>query len=146
MEPNREINDLTRRVIGAAIEVHRALGPGYQESIYEEALAFELSRMGIDFERQSVFSVTYKEHVVGEGRIDFLVDSKLVVELKAIEKLQPVHKAQVISYLKATSSQVGLLINFNESLLRSGIQRIVYTDPLRLGASAANLDENRTRV
>jgi GxxExxY protein len=138
MEPNREINDLTRRVIGAAIEVHRALGPGYQESIYEEALAFELSRMGIDFERQSIFSVTYKEHVVGEGRIDFLVDSKLVVELKAIEKLQPVHKAQVISYLKATSSQVGLLINFNESLLRSGIQRIVYTDPLRLGAFAAN--------
>jgi GxxExxY protein len=138
MEPGGEINDLTQRIIGAAIEVHRALGPGYQESIYEEALAFELSRGDIDFERQSVFSVTYKGHVVGEGRIDFLVDGKLVVELKAIEKLQPVHKAQVISYLKATSCQVGLLINFNESLLRSGVQRIVYTNALRLGVSAAN--------
>jgi GxxExxY protein len=97
-----------------------------------------LSRVGIDFERQSVFSVTYKEHVVGEGRVDFLIASILVLEIKAVERLQPVHKAQVISYLKATSCQVGLLINFNESLLRSGIQRIVYTNPLRLGAFAAN--------
>jgi len=138
MEPSKEINDLTRRVIGAALEVHRALGPGYQESIYEEALAFELTRMGIHFERQSIFSVKYKGHVVGEGRIDFLIEGRLVVELKAIEKMQPVHKAQVISYLKATSCQLGLLLNFNESLLRSGIQRIVYTDTWRLGALAAN--------
>jgi GxxExxY protein len=138
MEPTTEANDLSRRVIGAAIEVHKGLGPGYQESFYEEAMGFELSRVGIDFERQSVFSVTYKEHVVGEGRVDFLIASILVLEIKAVERLQPVHKAQVISYLKATSYQVGLLINFNESLLRSGIQRIVYTNPLRLGAFAAN--------
>ncbi len=138
MEPTEEVNDLSRRVIGAAIEVHRALGPGYQEAVYEEALAFELTRMNIDFERQSVFRVNYKEHVVGEGRIDFLIEDKLVVELKAIEKLQPVHKAQVISYLKATSCQIGLLINFNETLLRSGIQRIVYMNPWRHGALAAN--------
>jgi hypothetical protein len=72
MEPTTEVNDLSRRVIGAAIQVHKGLGPGYQESFYEEAMAFELSRLGIDFERQSVFSVTYKEHIVGEGRIDFL--------------------------------------------------------------------------
>ena len=137
MEPARELNQMTDKVIGAAIEVHRILGPGYQESIYEEALAFELSRMGVAFDRQKAFSVTYKKHVVGEGRIDLLVNGILVVELKAIEKMQPVHRAQVISYLKATSCQLGLLINFNENLLKSGVQRIVYSNPLRLSASAA---------
>ena len=138
MEPENAINELTRRVIGAAIEVHRALGPGYQESMYEKALAFEFAQMALSVERQRAFSVYYKEQVVGEGRIDFLVENILVVELKAVERLQPVHKAQVISYLKAVSCQLGLLINFNESLLRTGIQRIVFTNPLRLGASAAN--------
>jgi GxxExxY protein len=146
MEPDEEMNYLTSRVIGAAIEIHRALGPGYQESIYEEALAFELKRMEIGFERQRSFVVKYLGHVVGEGRVDFLVKGKLVVELKSTEKMQPVYKAQVISYLKAMSCQIGLLINFNESMLRSGIQRIIYSDPPRLCASAANLDENRTRV
>jgi len=140
MEPSKEIDELAQKVIGAALEVHRALGPGYQESIYEEALAFELTRMGVDFERQRAFRVDYKGHVVGEGRVDLFVDGKLVVELKAIEKLQPVHKAQVISYLKATTCQVGLLINFNESLLRSGIQRVIYSnESWRHGALAANL-------
>jgi GxxExxY protein len=140
MEPSREVDELARTVIGAALEVHRALGPGYQEGIYEEALAFELTQTGLDFERQRTFQVTYKDHTVGEGRIDFLVDGRLVVELKAIDKLQPVHRAQVISYLKATSCQLGLLINFNESLLRSGIQRIVFTNNAwRLGDLAANL-------
>src|SRR3989304_1582728 len=128
MEPSKEIDELAQRVIGAALEVHRALGPGYQESIYEEALAFELTQIGVDFERQRTFRVDYKGHVVGEGRVDLLVDRKLVVELKAIEKLQPVHKAQVISYLKVTACQIGLLINFNESLLRSGIQRIIFSN------------------
>jgi len=138
MEPVLEMNLLTEKVIGAAIEVHRALGPGYQEAAYEEALAFELSQSGIKFERQKSFAVRYKDHVVGEGRVDLLVEGRLVVELKAVEKLQLVHKAQVISYLKATSCQLGLLINFNENLLRSGVQRVVYTDPLRLSVSAAN--------
>lgn len=138
MEPAVELNQLTDKVIGAAIEIHRALGPGYQESIYEEALVFELGRFGIKFERQKAFSVRYKEHVVGEGRVDLLVEKKLVVELKAVEKVQPVHRAQVISYLKATSCELGLLINFNENLLRSGVHRVVYTDPLRLSVSAAN--------
>ena len=135
MEPDDEMNDLTGRVIGAAIEIHRALGPGYQEGIYEEALAFEFGRMGVSFERQRTFSVKYLGHVVGEGRIDFLIEGKLVVELKAVEKTHPVHKAQVISYLKALSCQTGLLINFNESMLRSGIQRVIYTDPLCVSAS-----------
>jgi len=127
MEPSKEVDELARTVIGAAIEVHRELGPGYLESVYEEALANELGRTGVSFERQKAFSVSYKGCAVGEGRVDFLVDGKLVVELKAIEKLLPVHKAQVISYLRAISCDLGLLINFNENLLRTGIQRVVFT-------------------
>ena len=139
MEPGEEIDVLANKVIGAALEVHRALGPGYQECVYEEALAFELRCANIPFERQKPFRVGYKGHTVGEGRTDLLVDGKLVVELKAIERLQSVHKAQVISYLKATACQVGLLINFNESLLRSGIQRVIYSnESWRHGALAAN--------
>ena len=127
MEPTKEVDDLARIVIGKAIDVHRELGPGYSESVYEEALAQELFRARMGFERQKAFVVNYRGSVVGEGRIDFLIAGKLVVELKAVERLMPVHKSQVISYLKATSCNLGLLINFNESLLRSGIQRIVYT-------------------
>jgi GxxExxY protein len=129
MEPNKDVDDLARAVIGSAIDVHRELGPGYSESVYEEALAQELFRTGISFERQKSFKVKFKGCVVGEGRIDFLVDGKQIVELKAAERLMPVHKSQVISYLKATSCSLGLLINFNENLLRAGIQRIVFTSP-----------------
>jgi GxxExxY protein len=129
MEPNREVDDLARAVIGSAIDVHRALGPGYSESVYEEALAQELFRVGVHYERQKSFKVRFKGCVVGEGRIDFLIDDKLIVELKAVERIMPVHKSQVISYLKATSCSLGLLINFNENLLRAGIQRIVFTAP-----------------
>jgi GxxExxY protein len=126
-EPDRSLDELARRMIGAAIEVHRELGPGYQESLYEEALAVEFRSNGIGFERQKSFSVGCKGQAVGEGRVDFLIEGKLVVELKAVERLMPVHKAQVISYLKATECHLGLLINFNENLLRSGVQRIVLT-------------------
>ena len=137
MEPNREVDELARAVIGSAIDVHRGLGPGYSESVYEEALAQELVRAGVNFERQKSFKVRFKGCVVGEGRIDFLIDGKLIVELKASERLMPVHKSQVISHLKATSCSLGLLINFNENLLRSGIQRIVFTAPFEpvLGTS-----------
>jgi len=139
MEPSKEIDELAQRVIGAALEVHRALGPGYQESIYEEALVFELMQMGIRFERQKPFRVDYKGHAVGEGRVDLLVEEKLIVELKATDRMHPVYKAQVISYLKATSCQVGLLINFNESLLRTGIQRVIHSnESWRHGVLAAN--------
>ncbi|MBI2295689.1 MAG: GxxExxY protein [Betaproteobacteria bacterium] len=133
MEPSREVDDLARAVIGGAIEVHRDLGPGYSESIYEEALAHELARSGIGFERQKSFRVNYRGRTVGEGRVDFLIAGKLVLELKAVERLLPVHKAQVISYLRATSCSLGLLINFNENLLRAGIQRIVFTFPTEPG-------------
>ncbi|HEX9451732.1 MAG TPA: GxxExxY protein, partial [Burkholderiales bacterium] len=115
-------------VIGAAIEVHRHLGPGYLEGIYEEALALEFGIQAIPYQRQYALPVIYKEWQVGQGKVDFLVGGKVVVELKAVEKLLPVHKAQVISYLKVSGCHLGLLINFDERTLREGIQRVVLTD------------------
>lgn len=125
VEPNKDVDRLARSVIGAAIEVHRHLGPGFLESVYEEALVVELGLRGIPFERQKPVPVDYKEHHVGEGRVDLLVGYELLVELKAVETLAPIHKAQVISYLRATGLHLGLLINFNVPILRAGIQRIV---------------------
>ncbi len=126
-EPGKQLDDLARVVVDAAMEVHRELGPGFVEGVYEEALAVELRLRNVEFERQKPISVSYKGCPVGEGRVDLLVGGLLIVELKAVEKLLPVHKAQVISYLKARSAALGLLINFNERLLKDGIQRIVLT-------------------
>ncbi len=128
MEPGKELDELANSVIGAAIEVHRHLGPGYLESVYEEALGVELAHRHIPYRRQHPISVTYKGKSVGEGKLDLLVADKLVVELKAVEALLPVHKAQVISCLKATKFHLGVLINFNVSVLRDGIQRIIYSN------------------
>jgi len=125
IEPDCELDRLAHDVIGAAIEVHRTLGPGYLESVYAEALAIEFNFRSLDFSSQVPVSVSYKGHVVGEGRLDFLVEGRLVVELKAVEALAPVHHAQVISYLKSTGLHLGLLINFNVPGLKHGIQRIV---------------------
>jgi GxxExxY protein len=130
VEPNKRLDQLAREAIGAAIEVHRHLGPGFIETVYEEALVFELSLRGIPFERQKPVPVRYKGQNVGEGRIDLLVATELLVELKAVEALAPIHKAQVISYLKATGLHVGLLINFNVPVLKAGIQRVVLSQKL----------------
>ncbi len=127
MEPGKELDGLASSVIGSAMEVHRHLGPGYLESVYEEALGIELSERKISTRRQHPISIVYKGKTVGEGKVDLLVADKLVVELKAVETLLPVHKAQVISCLKATQLHLGLLINFNVSVLRDGLQRIVYS-------------------
>ena len=118
------IEEASNKVIGAAIEVHRHLGPGYLESVYEEALAAELTLRGIPFARQVVFALDYKGQKVGEGRMDFLVDGGLIVELKAVEALAPIHIAQAISYLKATKHRLALLINFNVPVLKDGIKRV----------------------
>ena len=118
---------MARRVIGAAIEVHRALGPGYLESVYEEALAYEFSLNKIPYERQVKVKVAYKGHSVGEGRLDPLVAKMLPVELKAVDALAPIHQAQIISYLKMTGLQLGLLINFNVLLLKQGIKRVIFS-------------------
>ena len=127
VEPSTELDDLAHRVIGAAIEVHRLLGPGFLESVYEEALCVELTLRGIRFARQVPIGVKYKGEKVGEARLDLLVDERLVVELKAVEGVAPIHVAQVLSYLKATRLRLGLLITFNVTLLQRGIKRVVYT-------------------
>jgi GxxExxY protein len=124
-EPGNELDRLAYRVIGAAIEVHRILGPGLLESAYEESLCVELTLRGIRFERQVPLHIEYKHHDVGEARLDLLVGESLIVELKAVESIAPIHVAQLLSYLKITRFRLGLLFNFNVSELRRGIHRIV---------------------
>ncbi len=124
-EPERELDELAHRVIGAAIEVHRHLGPGFLEGVYEDALAVEFTLRGLAYARQKSIAVYYKDHPVGEGRLDFLVEESLIVELKAVEGLAAIHKAQVLSYLKATRLRLGVLINFNVPILRDGLQRVI---------------------
>jgi GxxExxY protein len=124
-EPDTKVDQLAKAVIGSAIEVHRMLGPGYLESIYEEALSVALKLQSISFERQKIIGLRYKGHPVGEGRLDFLIDGCLIVELKAVESFSSIHKAQVISYLKATRLTLGLLLNFNVPILKDGLKRIV---------------------
>jgi GxxExxY protein len=120
-----EVEELARKVIGAAIEVHWTLGPGFLESVYEQSLAVELQRMNVLFVRQAPVSVEYKGMCVGKGRLDLLVGELLVVELKAIDELPPIYVAQAISYLKATKLRPALVINFNVRILRDGIKRVV---------------------
>jgi GxxExxY protein len=124
MEPDPELNRITNMILGAAFEVHTELGPGYGESIYENALASEFRRRGIHFVRQPVFPVLYKGELVGEGRLDFLVEDQVVLELKAVESLSSLFTSQVISYLKATGRRLALLLNFNVRRLKDGIRRI----------------------
>lgn len=119
------LETLSKRVIGAAIEVHRDLGPGFLETVYEEALAVEFGLRQIPFTRQHVIHIQYKNHLIGESRLDFLVGGKLIVELKAVEQLMPIHTAQVISYLKATNNELAPLINFNVRVLTQGLKRII---------------------
>ncbi len=126
-EPSKHLDEIAHDVIGAAIEVHRHLGPGYLESIYEEALSVELAARGIQHQRQLEIGVSYKGRNVGNGRLDLLVERQLVVELKTVEQLLPIHRAQVISYLKAMQLQLGLLINFNDTTLKQGVKRIIHT-------------------
>ena len=125
LEPPIELDVTANAVIGAAIEVHRHLGPGFLESVYEEALSVELGLRGIRFERQKPLSVHYKGRSVGDSRVDLWVDDRLIVELKALDRILPIHHAQLISYLKAGALPLGLIINFNEKLLKNGIRRIV---------------------
>ena len=119
-----KVEDAANKVIGAAIEVHRNLGPGFLETVYEEAVCVELSLRNIAFARQIAFGVNYKGHPVGMSRLD-LVDQCLPVELKAVNGLAPVHIAQALSYLKVTKHRFALLINFNVAVLKDGIKRVV---------------------
>ena len=118
--------DLSERVIGLAIEVHRHLGPGLLESSYEQCLCFELKSSGIDHRRQVPLPVVYKDVRLDCGyRMDIVVEHTLVVEIKAIERVTPVHEAQMLTYLRLSGLQVGLLLNFNSVTLRQGLRRFV---------------------
>ncbi len=123
--PGEEIDRVAYATIGAAIEVHRSLGPGFLESAYEEAMAVELGLRGLRFDRQLRVPIEYKDVIVAEHVIDMVVEGELVLELKAIERLAAVHLAQVHSYLKAGAYQLGLLINFNVPVLKEGIRRVI---------------------
>ncbi len=122
--PEYPCKEVTRRVIGAAIEVHRTLGPGLLESAYEECLADEFTRRGMAFSRQVEIPVQYKGRRLNLCyRIDFLVENSVILELKSVDSILGVHQAQLLTYLKLTRKRVGLLINFNVPLLRDGLIR-----------------------
>jgi GxxExxY protein len=123
---NDERDALTEAVIGAAIEVHRIMGPGLLESIYQKCLEKELKLRGLEFLAQARLPISYKGEPLGDDLImDFYFAERLVVEIKAIDKLAPIHDAQLITYLRLSKTHVGLLINFNTRLLKDGIKRLV---------------------
>jgi len=122
-----EINQITEKIIGCAIEVHKNLGPGLLESAYEECMIFELRNTGLKAERQIAVPVVYKDIKLDCGyRIDILVEDAVVIELKTVEAFNPVHEAQILTYMKFASKKTGLLINFNVILLKNGIKRYKY--------------------
>ncbi|MEA2733583.1 MAG: hypothetical protein QOE14_34 [Humisphaera sp.] len=133
-----DLNKLSEAVIGAAIEVHKEMGAGLLESTYEQCLCRELSLRGIKFECQKPLPVNYKGMVLDCGyRIDILVEGVLVIEIKAVDKLLPIHEAQLLTYLRLSQCQLGLLINFNVEVLRLGIKRMVnHLDELASAPSA----------
>jgi len=130
MLENESLDEISRRVIGAAIEVHRHLGPGLLESAYESCLVFELKRLGLKLEEQKPLPVIYKDVKLDCGyRLDLVVEDKIIIEIKAVEKLLPIHEAQLLSYLRLANKRVGLLMNFHVAVLKNGLKRIVNEFP-----------------
>ena len=119
------LDELTHLIIGCAIEVHRQLGPGLLEGTYEAALCIELQIAGLNFVRQPIFPVIYKGQVIGEYRLDLIVEDTVIVEIKSVERFDPIFEAQVLTYLRVTGKGIVLLMNFNSRLLRDGIKRYV---------------------
>jgi GxxExxY protein len=118
-----DINQITEKIIGCAIEVHRTLGPGLLEATYEEALCIQFSDAGMKFQRQRPFPIIYKGRNLGQYRLDLLVDEQVIVEIKSVERFDSVFEAQILTYLRVTGKRIGLLINFNSRLLRDGVKR-----------------------
>lgn len=116
---------LTEKIIGCAIEVHRVLGPGLLESSYEAAFAIEMTAARLIYQRQLIVPVSYKGQPIGEHRLDFLVEDSVILELKSVERFDPLFEAQVLTYLRLTGKKRGLLLNFNSRLLKDGIRRFV---------------------
>lgn len=126
MENKMKYEELTKTIIGAAREVHKNLGPGILESAYEECLAYELKQNGLNIERQKSIPIHYKTIILDCGyRIDLLVENKIVVELKSVEEINLIHEAQILTYMKFAQKNVGLLINFNVTILKNGLKRYV---------------------
>ena len=122
----KNINDITYKIIGCAYEVHKILGPGLLESTYETCLCYELEKQGLKFEKQKELMINYKGATLNHGyRIDILVEDSIVLELKSVENLLPIHTAQILTYLKLSEHNLGLLINFNVTNLQNGIHRYI---------------------
>jgi GxxExxY protein len=120
-----DLEDLVQRAIGAMLDVHRELGSGLSESVYCAAVRIELLERGIPFESEHEFPVRYKGHLLGHHRVDLFIDRRLIIEIKSVDHLHPVHLAQVVSYLRVTGVRIGLLVNFNVPVLKQGIRRII---------------------
>ncbi len=130
MDEGERLNQITEKIIQSAINVHRALGPGLLESAYEACLMFELTESGLQVEQQKPLPIVYRDVKLDCGyRLDLLVENAVVVELKSVDSLLPIHEAQLLSYLKLSGCRVGLLINFNETVLKNGIRRRVNNFP-----------------
>ncbi|MGA9527705.1 MAG: GxxExxY protein [Terriglobales bacterium] len=139
MQEIDRLDQISRRVIGAAIEVHRHLGPGLLESAYQSCLAYELKQRGLRLEEQRALPVTYKDVKLDCGyRLDIVVEDEIIVEVKAVETLLPIHEAQLLSYLRLAHKKAGLLINFHVPVLKNGLKRIVneFPDASRKGATS----------
>jgi GxxExxY protein len=141
MTEKERLNKITESIIGAAIEVHRAIGPGLLESAYEACLAFELVQRGLKVEQQKLLPVVYREVKLDCGyRLDLLVEEEVIVEIKAVDRLAPIHQAQLLSYLRLSGCKVGLLINFNVKVLKDGIRRVVNDFPDSLRAQRGSVE------
>jgi GxxExxY protein len=130
MRENARLDEISHRIIGAAIEVHRHLGPGLLESAYQSCLAFELKQLDPKVEEQKSLPVVYKQVKLDCGyRLDFVVEDEIIVGIKAVERLLPIHEAQLLSYLRLANKRVGLLMNFHVPVLKNGLNRIVNEFP-----------------
>ena len=116
---------LTHRIINCAIEVHRHLGPGLLESVYESAIVVEFEEQGVMFQRQPGLPLHYKGHLISEHRPDLVVEGAVIVEVKSVKRIEPIHVAQVLTYLRVTRHRVGLLLNFNSVVMKNGIRRVI---------------------
>jgi len=124
--------DLTEQIIGCAIEVHRHLGPGLLESVYESALCIELKSIGLPFTRQLGVPVFYKSELIAEHRPDLIIRDEVIVEIKSVERFNPVFLAQMLTYLRITDLRVGLILNFNRAVMKDGVRRVSLKESLRL--------------
>jgi GxxExxY protein len=134
------LDRLTQLIIGAAIEVHRQLGPGLMESVYEDCLCYELTQLALSFQRQAHLPISYKGIKLASGfKMDLLVEDAIVLELKTVDQILPVHCAQLLTYLKLSGKKVGLLLNFNEPVLKKGLKRLVnhFEDPTKAPVTSA---------